>query len=164
MNVKYVNKEAFQVAGKTIKTKNIEGQNNQEIPQFWTEVNKNQKMQKKWQSLDNHKNVMYGICIDNLEDETDPNVFAYAIGAPYSGGEKFDFELIDIPATEWAIFPCTGPMPQAIQKIWVEIFTDWLPNNGKYKIAPLPQIEYYPQGDPSEKNYYSEVWIPVVKL
>ena len=65
-----------------------------------------------------------------------------------------------IPSTKWAIFDSIGPMPNAIQKVRERIFTEWLPAT-EYEIAPLPQIELYFPGDPSDNDYKCEVWIPV---
>ena len=163
MNPKIEKKEAFQVLGKAIRTKNIEGQNNQAIPQFWDEINTDGTSEKMMTLMSKPGAGMFGICIDVLPDESDPNVFEYVAGVPYAGGEKAEFDVFDIPATLWAIFPCTGPMPNALQKVWADIFTEWVPNNQEYQIAPLPQIEFYPPGNPDDPNYYTEVWIPILK-
>jgi AraC family transcriptional regulator len=164
MNPKIVKKEAFQVLGKAIRTKNVEGQNNQDIPKFWQDINTDGTSQK-LMTLMSKPQGMFGICVDVLPDEADPNVFEYIAGIQYAGGDQAEFDLFDIPATQWAIFPCNGPMPHSIQKVWMEIFSDWLPNNAEYTLAPLPQIEFYPPGNiaPNDPNYYSEVWIPVSK-
>ncbi len=73
---------------------------------------------------------------------------------------------MEIPAHTWAVFPCVGPMPNAIQDVNKKIFSEWLPNCTDYVMAGGYNIEYYsdekeyPKGTLDEK-YYSEVWIPV---
>ena len=73
-----------------------------------------------------------------------------------------------IPKFTWAIFPCYGPTSTSMQETNKKIFSEWLPNCKDYEIAAGYNIEVY--SDPSkyekgisDKNYYSEVWIPVKK-
>ena len=71
-----------------------------------------------------------------------------------------------IPENTWAVFPCKGSMPEALQKVNTEIFKEWLPGNSDYEIAGMYNIEYYtapcdyPKGNQDE-NYYCEIWMPV---
>lgn len=73
-----------------------------------------------------------------------------------------------IPAATWAVFPITGPAPEALQGVNVKIFSEWLPALSSYEIASSICIEMYdlpskyPNGT-SDKNYYTEIWIPVRK-
>jgi AraC family transcriptional regulator len=67
-----------------------------------------------------------------------------------------------VPATTWAVFECTGPMPDAIQALQKRIVTEWLPVSG-YEYANAPDIEVYYEGDQQSKDYKSEVWLPIVK-
>ena len=66
-----------------------------------------------------------------------------------------------IPAFTWAKFRSVGPMPDAIQKVNRQIFTEWLPNNNEYDMAGGVNIEMYTQGDMQAADYESEIWIPV---
>ena len=71
-----------------------------------------------------------------------------------------------IPEFTWAVFPCKGPMPQALQKINESIYTEWLPATKDYEFAAGYCVEYYddpkkyPNGT-ADENYYCEIWIPV---
>ncbi len=53
-------------------------------------------------------------------------------------------------------------MPHAIQNIWSRIFEEWFPSVG-FEHADAPELEVYPLGDLSSKDYKCEIWIPVVK-
>ena len=59
-------------------------------------------------------------------------------------------------------------MPDVLQAVNKEIFSQWLPNCKDYEIAAGYNIETYsnvadyPNGNQGE-NYYSEIWIPVRK-
>ena len=73
-----------------------------------------------------------------------------------------------IPALTWAVFPCVGPLPQALQNVNTKIFTEWLPALHDYEFSDGYCIEMYddphkfPQGTMDER-YYSEIWLPVKK-
>ncbi len=67
------------------------------------------------------------------------------------GMEEFSY-----PAATWAIFEANGELPGAIQKVYKQFYTEWLPNSG-YELADLPVIECYLQEN------RQEVWIAVVK-
>ena len=71
-----------------------------------------------------------------------------------------------IPAHTWAVFSCTGKMPQALQELNQQIFSQWLPTNTEYKIAAGINVELYSDASKFEQgtqdqNYYVEAWIPV---
>lgn len=76
-------------------------------------------------------------------------------------------EIFEIPKYTWAIFPCIGGMPEVLQKIHHQIFSEWLPEND-YEIAAGYNIEMYsdPKDYPNgvqDAKYYSEIWVPVKK-
>ena len=72
------------------------------------------------------------------------------------------FEIIHIPEYTWAVFTCAGPVPKAIQAMWEKIYREWLPVSD-YELIPDYDIENYLPGDPSSRNYVSEICIPVRK-
>ena len=78
------------------------------------------------------------------------------------------FTTRTIPAHTWAVFPCTGRMPQALQGLNQQIFSQWLPTNPDYKIAAGINVELYSDASRFEdgtqdQDYYCEVWVPVEK-
>ncbi len=68
---------------------------------------------------------------------------------PQMGNEKFEYLIADIyhpsvdipegfvvktiPAFTWAVFPCRGAMPDALQDVNVKIFSEWLPALKEYE-------------------------------
>ncbi len=103
----------------------------------------------------------YGICIDDAGQE---GTIRYLIAGIYQGGPvPAGLTLREIPAMEWAIFSCTGPMPGALQAVNTEVFSHWLPENGEYAPARKMSVEWYSQGDMSAPDYQSAIWVPVVK-
>ena len=102
-----------------------------------------------------------GVCVDGSDGEFDYYFasFCQPDAEVVSGFEKRTFK----PHT-WAKFRSVGKMPDAIQKTNRYVFTDWLPNNGKYRMAECVNIEMYTEGDMSSDSYVSELWIPVERI
>lgn len=129
------------------------------VPQFWQEHYQAGK----------GKTVMgvYGINIDlNMGQDT----FEYLIADPYDPVKEVPegFIVKTIPGFTWAVFPCKGAMPYALQDVNTKIFTEWLPALKEYEFVAGYCVEYY--DDPSkypkgtqDENYYCEIWIPVKK-
>lgn len=157
MNYKVVEKDAFKVLGRSIITTEENGKNNTEIPQFWYELYTTGVIDKMLEV--SGSDTKYGICLAPIKEHG--KEFEYLIAVPYNGGDKADMKVYDIPKTDWAVFECRGSMPDAIQKVWNRIFSEWLPAT-KYEInTELPDIEYYSPGDNDQPDYYSEIWLPV---
>ena len=125
-----------------------------EIPLFWDEYYADEKLREIPGYL--------GIC---AQQKTDGDGFRYGIGCKASDVEGIPegFEIIHLPEYEWAIFTCRGPMPDAIQNMWDRIYKEWLPV-ADYELIPDYEIENYLPGDPSSKDYVSEICIPVRKM
>ena len=124
-----------------------------EIPKFWDEYYENEAYRKTPGYL--------GVC---AQQKTDSDEFRYGIGCKASdvNGVPEGFEIIHIPAYTWAVFTCVGPMPDAIQAMWERIYKEWLPVSD-YELIPDYDIENYLPGDPSSKDYVSEICIPIRK-
>lgn len=127
------------------------------IPGFWQEHFQSGKGQK----------VMgtYGI---NIDEEMGKDTFEYLIADPCKEGTSAPegFVVKTIPEFTWAVFPCKGAMPDALQDVNSKIFTEWLPALNEYEFAAGYCVEYY--DDPRkytkgtmDDNYYCEIWIPV---
>lgn len=154
MDYRIVEKEAFTVMGVSRRFKY--NTSFSEVPKFWEEH---------FASGKGEVIVgMYGICIENVgQDE-----FEYLIADNYIPWNEIPEGCTTrvIPKHTWAVFPCKGPMPKALQDTNKKIFSEWLPNCKEYEIADGYNIELYsnsndyPNGSQDE-NYRSEIWIPV---
>ncbi|MCM3548977.1 AraC family transcriptional regulator [Shouchella clausii] len=157
MDYKIVEKDAFTVVGKSIRTTTICGENNQKIAAFWNESNQNglsKELAKNCGPLG-----LLGICIDF--DKQQENL-TYLIAAEKNIDQiPVEWETRQIPAATWAIFPVHGAMPDAMPKVWDRIFSEWFPATG-YEHSGGPEMEVYlSDADPYSKDYYSEIWIPI---
>lgn len=155
MDYKIVKKASFTVVGVSTIFKYETA--NKDIPRFWQKFNmsgKNEQIAS-----------MYGISIDK---DMHGNEFEYLIADNYSPLKEIPagFTTRVIPEYTWAIFPCKGA--KSMYDIHRRVFTEWLPQNKDYEIATGYNIEMY--SNPldyakgvEDKNYYSEIWIPVKK-
>ena len=151
MEYRILEKAAFTVMGKSRRF--CSDTSYEEIPKFW---------QEHMNSSDN-KIVcgMYGICLDG-----DGKNFDYIIADNYLPWNELPEGYVTkvIPAGTWAVFPCRGALPKALQDVNTKIWSEWLPNCKEYKLAGNYNLEVYltpPQENPDD--YYSEIWVPVIK-
>ncbi len=158
MNYKIVKKESFTVLGvqQTFDYETCK----QEIPKFWEEH----------YAKGNGRYVcgMFGINIDGTMGQ---DRFEYLIADPYNPAVEFPegFVTRTIPAFTWAVFSCDGPLPAALQDVNTKIFSEWLPALKEYEFAAGYCVEMYDAADKypegtQDKNYHSEIWIPVKKI
>ena len=157
MDYKIMHKDAFTVLANA-KTFPYEGAKTL-CPQFWQEHFASGK----------GKIVMgtYGI---NIDPAMGHDTFEYLIADPCKPEQAAPegFAVWTIPAFTWAVFPCVGAMPNALQDVNTRIFSEWLPAIKDYEFAAGYCVEYY--DDPSkyekgtqDEKYYCEIWIPVKK-
>ena len=157
MDYKIMKKDAFTVIANA-KTFSYEGAK-EKVPQFWQEHYK--------AGMGKHVMGVYGVNIDTTMGKEE---FEYLIADPYDPKNEVPdgFVTRTIPSFEWAVFPCKGAMPDALQNVNTKIFTEWLPALKEYEFAAGYCVEFYDDPTKYEKgtldeNYYSEIWIPVKK-
>lgn len=157
MNYKIVKKESFTVlaSSKIFDYENCK----KEIPVFW----------KEHYEKGNGKYIcgMFGI---NIDESMGKDSFEYLIADIYNPVVDIPEGFITktIPAFTWAVFSCDGPMPTALQDVNTKIFSEWLPALKEYEFAAGYCVEMYDAPDKypngiQDKNYHSEIWIPIKK-
>ena len=104
---------------------------------------------------------MFGICTD-----MDGKTFDYWIADLYLPWEDIPSgcEAYQIPGGLWALFKCKGAMPEAMQKVNTQIWSEWLPSLQGYTLAGNYSLEFYlpPANDPADTESY--ICIPLKKL
>lgn len=155
MDYRIEKKEAFTVIANA-KTFSYEGAKEM-VPEFWKEH---------YQSGGGQ--VVMGVFGINIDETMGMNTFDYLIADPYESGREVPQGFITktIPEFTWAVFPCKGAMPKALQDANTKIYTEWLPALRDYEFAAGYCVEMYDDPRKYEKgindeNYYSEIWIPV---
>ena len=122
----------------------------QEIPKYWNE----------WAA--DRKGIcgMFGVCMD-----MDGKTFDYWIADLYEPWKDIPdgAETAQIPGSLWAEFVCKGPLPDSLQKVNTQIWSEWLPSLTGYELAGNYSIEVYmPPAEKPEDNV-NYICIPLKK-
>ena len=160
MDYRIEKKEAFQVVMKK-KTfpKNFE-LTSKEIPALWGECHAEGTTPKLVARIPSGD--VFGLMGISLYDRTTPD-FSYGIGVSYDGKEVNDENLsvVTIPANTFVVFKCVGKMPEAFQKLYKFVCTEFFPTSD-YQPCGV-EIEAYPSADVQNPDYACELWIAVKK-
>lgn len=123
-----------------------------EIPKFWEEHMRGE--------LGDAVKGMYGVCMDS-----DGKDFEYLIADDYIPWKEVPqgCRTHTFPAGTWAVFPCRGPLPKALQDVNTRVWGEWLPNCREYRLGGNYNIEMYTPPKENPEEDYNEIWLPVVK-
>ena len=158
MDYQIVERPAFTVIGKLMQLSCQDNQHSRLIPQFWAACHQDGTVAR-LSSLSSDPDL-FGIV---LEMQPDQETITYMIAAKsdsLAGAEGLEVRVI--PAATWAVFTAVGPAATALPGLFQRVFQEWFPATG-YEIAPGPEMEVYPPGDPSAEDYRCEAWIPIIK-
>ncbi|MED3976045.1 AraC family transcriptional regulator [Priestia megaterium] len=163
MEPKLVTKPAFYVIGYELKTKNEDGQNSKDIPEFWQQYMQNGLGSKIPNPL--NENAELGICTD-FNPET--GEFVYVIGMEVEEGTPAPEGTVyrSFPELEYAVF--TTPksneesFTSSIQSTWNYVFTEWFPESG-YEHYGSMEFELYDKRCYGSENKEIDIYIPVKK-
>lgn len=123
----------------------------QEIPKFWNE----------WTSDKKGLKGMFGICMD-----MDGKEFDYWIADLYTPWEDIQegCETTIIPESLWAEFVCKGPLPDSLQTVNTQIWSEWLPSLTGYELAGNYSIEVYMPPAENPADTISYICVPQRKV
>lgn len=158
-NYRIVEKEAFKVLERVETHSIVRNENKNTIPEFWERAHRDGTVEKLLKQAEDNTYI-FGICYGNTAQ--DDSTFEYAIAAKYTEGAEVPegFRVQEIPARTWAVFECTGPMPQAIQDMFHRIVTEFFPSSG-YQPTYEMDIEAYTAGSMTAEDYKSEIWVTI---
>lgn len=92
----------------------------------------------------NSEEMDYILAVTNYVDMPD---------CTYTPGPK-EMTEFSYPAATWAIINADGELPKAVQDVYRNFYSEWLPGSG-YKLSDLPVFECYMQEN------RQEVWIAI---
>lgn len=161
MNYRIVEKEAFNVLEKAETHPVVTEENKNEIYDFWGRAANDGTIRTLVNSLAEDEDHLYGICYG---DQQDNKTFEYSLAARCREGCDVPdgYRIKNIPERTWIIFESVGAMPNAVQKTWNKIVTEFFPT-AEYEPTYEMDIEEYPDGNTADKNYKCYIWIPVRK-
>lgn len=164
LNPKIIKRTAFRVTGKSTW---ISGQDNSLFDRFWQECQQ--------QGIFDQFNKVNGLQpgphtggvtlgVSRVEQDPAKRAFYYMVAVENPQNIVIPgLETYLVPASEWAVFACLGPVPEAIVRAEIYAFMTWLPNS-EFDHALAPEMEVYPPGpDGRREDAYNEFWLPVRK-
>ena len=167
METRYEHKKAMRFIGFSRYVRPAEGY--RECPRFWEEAYE-KRYARLWQGgapeTAGERTVLaneigrFALCL--MDDD---GGFTYVIAGPYRGGEVPEgMALYDFPASDYAVFSTTGPMPDALQRLNDAVWSQWLPNEGRqYAPNGTATLEVCSGGDPQSPDYTCGIWVPIVR-
>ncbi|MEU3076335.1 AraC family transcriptional regulator [Streptomyces laurentii] len=99
------------------------------------------------------------VCDDLDPSRAEGTELDYYHGVITSADAPEGASVLAVPAGMWAVFTTSGPMPEAIQTLWRDAFTQWFPSN-PYRSRPGPEILRAGMA-PDGKGVEAELWLPV---
>ncbi|WP_027086827.1 AraC family transcriptional regulator [Cohnella panacarvi] len=170
MRYTIVDKEQFEIFGIEEIFSSIGDTAYKSVPEFWQECHANGAYEELFDAADFRKrgesyNGMCSIHAALNYRDTGYSTFPYMLFAFVTGQSKPQgYTRVAVPAQKWAIFTSEEHGDDQIGSmtgsLWKRVYSEWLPKSG-YEKLDGPDIEIY--GSCGNGNYYSEVWIPVVK-
>ncbi len=159
MRYKIVERESFQVVGIKREFSTVNGENLNGIPKMWDEAHYDGTNDLLFKLNNGKLRGVLGVCAAK-KDGSPEHLMEYWIATEYDGQTPEGLSMLDIPASKWGVFEVHGPMPDAMQNAWKQIFSEWFPSNS-YEHAGTPELEVYSDEDPASPDLYSEIWIPL---
>lgn len=160
MDVKLIEKPAFQIVGVSQKVPLQYQGENQAIMELAQRITPQQRAE--MHTFDDvYPHQVVNASFDFQEGRTtEGGEMTHMIGfATLQENIYEDLEQLSVPAHTWAVFPNEGPFPQTLQETWARIFSKWLPSSG-YQVVAAPEISFTQYQGPAEAKY-SEIWLAV---
>lgn len=162
VNYKIVEKDEFKIIGYELRTRCDNGDNMKLIPEFWDKCI-NDGFFRKIAAMPNVVNkeecVSMGMCMDF----DGVNTMSYLVCVEASSFEVIPEGMVGktVPAQRYAVFTAKGPMPDAIQQTWKDIYEKWFPTAG-YERADGPDFEYYDKrSEINDESTEVDIYIPI---
>ena len=149
LNYKIVEKAPFTVVG--IKKQINAETSYEDVPKFWDE----------WMSDRKGLKGTFGICT-----EMDGKTIEYWIADLYLPWEDIPegCESYQIPGGLWALFKCKGRLPDSLQKVNRQIWSEWLPSLRGYSLAGNHVLEFYLPPAKNPEDTISYICVPLKKV
>lgn len=166
MDPKFVTHPPIKIAGFTMQTRNVDGENLKSIPEFWQKYAKEGKDERLHGEDFVKCHSEFGAC---LHENPGTGEFEYIIGVEIKEDAIIpdDYAVREIPAATYAVFStplCNkSTFVSEIQGLWRFIFAEWFPNSG-YEYAPgCVDFELYDDRCMTKDGKVCDIYIPVVK-
>ena len=149
LDYRIVEKAPFTIVG--LKRRFNSDTSYREIPEFWNE----------WAREQSPITGMLGVCMDK-----DGKDFDYWIADCYTPWKDIPegCGTAVIPGGLWAEFECRGPLPDSLQRVNTQIWSEWLPSLKGYALAGNYSIEVYAPPAENPEDTLSYICIPLKRV
>lgn len=159
MDHKIIAKETFTVLEK-VEQHTVAGDHNKNtIPDFWDRAHNDGTIETLLKYASD-SSYIFGICYGSGHSDCEHFDYGIAVQCAPDTVAPEGYRVNTIPERTWVISECVGAMPDAIQRLWHEICSEFFPASD-YKPTYEMDIEAYPPGDMTSSDYRSEIWIPI---
>ncbi|WP_030162039.1 AraC family transcriptional regulator [Streptomyces sp. NRRL S-244] len=155
MRYRIVDKPAFTVAGPKARVPLVHAGPNQAIADFVRAIDP-QTLERLEKLSDQEPRGIVAVCDDLDPSRAEATELDYYHGVITSAAPE---SALAVPAGTWAVFTASGPMPQAVQELWRDVFTEWFPSN-PYRSRSGPEILRV-RMSPDRTGAEAELWLPV---
>jgi AraC family transcriptional regulator len=100
------------------------------------------------------------LCADVGDDRAEGSEFTYLHGVATLGATPEGADVIDVPASTWAVFTPADPSDEALQDLWPHVFVEWLPAN-EWRLAL--DLEIVAMRVAEDGSLERELWVPVAR-
>lgn len=162
LDYKIVDKEEFSVIAIKKQFSKDEDVFRKQIPKFWKDLFQTSLYRELISYLKENTVTKGGVLgIDEMAVSQNKQLFNYYAAVVTDEKSKNDkLTSFTIPSHKWAIFKCTGAMPNSIQNLWVKIYSEFFQCSSYEPVADF-NFELYFEGDSSKDSYVSEIWVPI---
>ncbi|MFI8188631.1 GyrI-like domain-containing protein [Streptomyces sp. NPDC085946] len=158
MRYRVVDKPAFTVVGPRARVPLVHSGPNRAIVDFVRGIPP-RTLEDLEKLSDQEPRGLVAVCDDLDPSRAEGTELDYYHGVVTSAAAPQGATALPVPAGTWAVFTASGPVPQAVQELWRDVFTEWFPSN-PYRSRPGPEIlRTRLSADGTEAD--AELWLPV---
>ncbi|MGW2839692.1 AraC family transcriptional regulator [Streptomyces sp. NPDC001493] len=158
MRYRVVAKPAFTVVGFKARVPLVHLGPNQAIIDFVRGIDP-QALERLGKLSDQEPHGIVAVCDDLDPSRAEGTELDYYQGVITSAAAPEGATALAVPPGTWAVFTASGPVPQAIQELWRDVYTEWFPSN-PYRSRPGPEI-LRTRMSPDHTEAEAELWLPV---
>lgn len=151
---------------RSFQNKIINDEENQEIPNFWSECQERNLLEPIRKLRPEGKRDLYGLCSPTKKEEA---TFDYGIGVlvdeetlSFDEKEMLDagYQLWTVEPGDYVVFECMGEDGSCISETWAGFYKEFLPQMG-YEASEATDYEIYFEQE--KEGLFCELWIPIKK-
>lgn len=158
MRYRVTERPAFTVVGPKARVPLVHTGPNQAIIDFVRGIER-QTLERLEKLSDQEPQGIVAVCDDLDPGRAEGTELDYYHGVITTAAAPEGTAVLQVPAGTWAVFTTSGPVPEAIQHLWRDVFTEWFPSN-PYRSRPGPEI-LRTRMSPDSAEADAELWLPV---